>query len=213
MVRGDSSGQRSGFGCRAGIHQPACGFSDASALAGQGQNRLLSAAGSSCAEYLGRWAIHQEACRVIGKYRSEVRAERLLRMGIEAIRISDRDTISDAARHSNIVFDAVGGEVASGVLHRMRSDADFVAFGLLSGTPVTVHAESQARYHRFHLRDHLSSMDQEEMRKAYAEIWPWLAVAPPSAPKVFAAKEWREALSEAERPGGCKPVLDMTVLE
>ena len=173
---------------------------------------LLSAAGSSCAEYLGRWAIRQGARRVIGIYRSETRVDRLRRIGIEPISISDNDAISAAAKGAHIAFDALGGDIARHMLASMPKGACFVAYGLLTGQPVFVQAGTRATYHRFHLRDHLASLGPKGMRKAFAEIWPRLVAEPPEGAEILSARDWREALTAFEKPGGQKPVLEMTGL-
>lgn len=173
---------------------------------------LLTGAGSSCAEYLGSWAIRQGAKRVIGIYRSELRKERLLRVGINPISINDDAAISRVSAQADIVFDALGGEIATSVLAKMRAHTDFVAYGLLTGKPVMVGARARANYHRFHMRDHFAVLATHGMQAAFAEIWPLLSEAPPVSPKVFPAQEWREALYEVEKPGGRKPILDLTNL-
>ncbi|WP_242494031.1 zinc-dependent alcohol dehydrogenase family protein [Salipiger sp. IMCC34102] len=173
---------------------------------------LLSGAGSSCSEHLGRWAIRQRAKRVLGIYRSECRKDRLHRVGIEPIAASDLDAISNASVSADVAFDALGGDIARCVLERMRGETDFVAYGLLSGKPVMIGAEIRARYHRFHMRDHFSVLAGQGMQTAFAQIWPLLADAPPPPPRVFPAQEWREALSEVEKPGGQKPILDLSSL-
>jgi len=173
---------------------------------------LLSGAGSSCAEYLGRWAINQGAKRVMGVYRSDSRKDRLHHVGIEPISIRDLDAILKASTLADVAFDSLGGEIATCVLEQMRSDTDFVAYGLLTGKPVMVGAGIRTTYHRFHMREHFSVLAEQGMQAAFSEIWPMLAEAPPSDPKVFPARDWQKALDEAERPGGQKPILDMSGL-
>ena len=178
----------------------------------RGKVVLLSGAGSSCAEHLGRWAIAQGATRVMGLYRSESRKDRLRQVGIEPISTQDLSTISKAAALADIAFDSVGGDIGTHVLGRMRGEANFVAYGLLTGKPVTIGAGLRARYHRFHMRDHFTVLARQGMQAAFSEIWPLLAVAPPSEPRVFPAQQWQLALAEAERPGGQKPILDLSSL-
>ncbi len=173
---------------------------------------LLSGAGSSCSEHLGRWAISQGARRVMGIYRSECRKDRLHRVGIEPIAASDFSAISNASVVADVAFDALGGDVATGILERMREETDFVAYGLLTGKPVLTRAGIRARYHRFHMRDHFPVLADQGMQSAFAQIWPLLEDAPPSPARVFPAQAWREALSEVERPGGQKTILDLTSL-
>ncbi|PJE27363.1 alcohol dehydrogenase [Pseudooceanicola marinus] len=173
---------------------------------------LLSGAGSSCAEHLGRWAIAHGATRVMGTYRSESRKGRLRQMGIEPISTQDLGTISKASALADIVFDSLGGDIGTHVLGGMRGEANFVAYGLLTGKPVTTGAGLRARYHRFHMRDHFTVLARQGMQAAFSEIWPLLAEAPPSEPRVFPAPQWQQALAEAERPGGQKPILDLSSL-
>ena len=173
---------------------------------------LLSGAGSSCAEHLGRWAIRQGAKRVLGIYRSECRKDRLHLMGIEPISTYDLSAVSNASALADIVFDALGGDVAKSVLELMRGETDFVAYGLLTGKPVMIGAGIRARYHRFHMRDHFSVLAGKGMQTAFSHIWPLLAETPPSPPRVFPAQEWRQALAGIEKPGGQKPILDLSSL-
>lgn len=170
---------------------------------------LLSAAGSSCAGHLAFWAIRQGAAQFIGIYRSETRLDHLRRSGIEPVSICDTAAIGDAAARAKTAFDALGGAVAGQILGGMRRDTEFVSYGLFTGNPVRVTAGFRAKHHRFHLRDHLPTATGCEMQNAFADIWPMLAERPPPAPKVFQARDWRQAVGEMERPGGRKPILDM----
>lgn len=178
----------------------------------RGKVVLLTAAGSNCAEYLGRWARKQGARRVFGIYRSGSRVERLVECGIEPISLLDHPAILTASAIADITFDALGGEIASAILGHMQADAMFVAYGLMTGEAVTNERRSGARYHRFHLRDHLPAATGSAMRNAFSEIWSILEETPPLAPAVFAARDWRQALAETEKPGGRKPVLDFSGL-
>ncbi|WOJ98159.1 zinc-dependent alcohol dehydrogenase family protein [Congregibacter brevis] len=178
----------------------------------KGKVILLTAAGSECAEYLGRWALRQGAARVLGIYRSECRVDRLAECGIEPISILDRHAIHDASVQANIAFDALGGEIGTAALGHMRHEAKFVSYGLLSNEPVAIGSEQSSGYHRFHLRDHLPSFLGPAMQNAFAGIWPRLAETGPLAPRVFGAQYWQEALEETTRPGGRKSVLDLAEL-
>lgn len=178
----------------------------------RGKVVLLSGAGSSCAEHLGRWAIAHGATRVMGVYRSESRKDRLRQVGIEPISIHDLGTISKASALADIAFDSLGGDIGTLVLGGMRGEANFVAYGLLTGKPVTTGAGVRARYHRFHMRDHFTVLAGLGMQAAFSDIWPLLEGAPPAEPRVFPAQQWQDALAEAERPGGQKPILDFSSL-
>ncbi|WP_237401300.1 zinc-dependent alcohol dehydrogenase family protein [Rhodovulum sulfidophilum] len=173
---------------------------------------LLSGAGSSCSEHLGRLAIAHGATRVMGIYRSESRKDRLRQVGIEPISIHDLGTISEASTLADIAFDSVGGDIGTHVLGQMRRETNFVAYGLLTGKPVLTGSALRASYHRFHMRDHFAVLAGQGMQAAFSEIWPVLAEAPPSEPRVFPAQQWQQALAEAERPGGQKPILDLSTL-
>lgn len=174
---------------------------------------LLTGAGSDCAQYLGRWALSQGATGVFGVYRSETRVEQLDACEIEPISILDRHAIRNASEQADIVFDAIGGEMASAILGQLSHDATFVAYGLMSGEPVAIKAEQSAQYHRFHLRDHLPSPLSHAMQNAFAELWPRLKETLPLAPRVFDAQDWREALKETTRHCGRKIVLDFAKLK
>ena len=173
---------------------------------------LLSGAGSSCADYLGGWTIRRGARRVIGIYRSENRMRRLRALGIEPVSMHDAAGISAAAVQADVTFDALGGDIANGILGLMPEGTSFVAYGLLTGKSVVISEATKAAYHRFHMRDYLASVAVKGMSDAFADIWPMLAEAAPAEPTVYPARNWRDALAEVRKPGARKPILDISSL-
>ena len=173
---------------------------------------LLTGAGSSCANYLGNWAKRQGAERVVGIYRSECRAKQMRALGIEPVAMQAGAKILEVAKQADVTFDALGGDIASKILAMMREGTSFVAYGLLSGKPVTVTEKTTATYSRFHMRDHLRSFGRLGALEAFETIWPLLLKSPPPEPAVLPARSWREALAEVVKPGAQKQVLDISSL-
>jgi len=173
----------------------------------KGKSVLLSGAGSSCAEYLGQWALENGATEVAGIYRSESRVDRLRALGITPVVMNDIEAVRRAADRSEVTFDSLGGPVASVVLEAMREGSDFVGYGLLSGQSVVTPPLLRARYHRFHMRDSIADMSVRTWQSQFTRLWPKLARVQMPSVELFALENWREALALTERSGGDKPVL------
>lgn len=172
-----------------------------------GKTILLSGAGSSCAEMLARWAQQQGARKVMGIYRSGIRAGRLLANGVEPISQDDALAVERAAREADITFDALGGNVGSTVLASMRATTVFVGYGLLSGQGLKNSGQVRASYHRFHLRDTLACMTSTEWQSRFAALWPMLANFDLPSPEIFSISDWRSAINKASTPGSNKCML------
>ncbi|TDH35027.1 alcohol dehydrogenase [Pseudohoeflea suaedae] len=175
-----------------------------------GRHVLLTGAGSSCASYIGRWALEMGAASVKGVYRSESRIEGLKVLGIEPIHLSDQSRIEAVAKAADVTFDALGGSVATRILAQMGAGATFIGYGLLSGQPVLAPAGMKAQFKRFHLRDHLAALSADEWQSGFAELWPRLRHADLPDVRIYPLSEWRSAIAEAGRPGGPKPLIDFT---
>lgn len=175
----------------------------------QGKTVLLTAASSSCAGLLAQWAYLQGVKEVLGSYRSESGLVVLQQSGITPVSAIDLPALRNAARNADVVFDAVGGRLATYLLQNLKPGADFVSYGLLSGEPyaykdVAVHPQ------RFHLRDTLAITDSQEWQQWFVELWEMLAKSLLPEVKVFALENWREALREFAIAGRhFKPVLAM----
>ncbi|MBK5949868.1 alcohol dehydrogenase [Rhodobium orientis] len=176
----------------------------------RGRTVLLSGAGSSCADYLGHWALRQGAESVIGIYRSKSRVPRMRALGIVPVSMDDGPRVAEAAGKADVTFDALGGPVASRILGLMPNGSTFVGYGLLTREPVLPPDEPQASFCRFHMRDHLVSAASGGMADAFAGIWPLLAGMELPQARIFPARQWRQAIAEAGRPGAQKPILDFS---
>ncbi|ARC89733.1 zinc-dependent alcohol dehydrogenase family protein [Rhodovulum sp. MB263] len=172
-----------------------------------GRRVLLSGAGSHCADLLGQWALGQGAAVVTGVHRSPSRAARLRTLGIDPVPAAEEAQVLDHARRADIVFDALGGLLASRILDVLPEGAHFVGYGLLTGRPVRPASPPRARFERFHLRDCLASMSAADWRAAFEGLWPGLATADLPGIRPFALTDWRQALDAAGRPGAEKPML------
>ncbi|MAY60624.1 MAG: alcohol dehydrogenase [Rhizobiales bacterium] len=176
----------------------------------KGRTVLLSGAGSSCADYLGFWALRQGAERVIGLHRSENRIARLKALGIEPVPLTDQVRIDRAARQADVTFDAIGGPVASRILGMMGEGASFVGYGLLSGEPVVAPPDLRAAFKRFHLRDHLAHLPDRDWAASFDDLWPLLRTMTLPEVHIHRFTEWRRALAEVGKRGARKPILDFS---
>ncbi|OAT19371.1 putative oxidoreductase [Buttiauxella noackiae ATCC 51607] len=175
----------------------------------RGKRVLLTAANSSCAALLAQWATIQGATEVVGVCRSEDQKPMLLQSGIRPLITDDHEGLRIIAQQADVVFDAVGGSLATLLLSHLQADADYVSYGLLSGEPYQ--AKSYAsRPQRFHLRDTLAVTDSNEWQQWFVELWPLLASSQLPEVQLFALEEWRDALREFAVSGRrYKPVLAM----
>jgi NADPH:quinone reductase-like Zn-dependent oxidoreductase len=178
----------------------------------KGKRVLLSGAGSNCADYLGEWAYHHGAREVAGIYRSEGRVARLEQLGIKPVSIRDASKISDVARESKLVFDSLGGPVASNILQLMAPGGMFIGYGLLTGEAIQLDTKPRAHYRRFHLRDNLVRMSAEAWQHKFSHIWRLLSQADMSNYQVFPSQEWRQAIERALCPSSQKVLLDFADL-
>lgn len=176
----------------------------------RGKRVLLTGAGSNCAEYLGTWAYQHGAREVIGVYRSESRAARLEQLGIRPLSLQDTSQITHVARVSDVVFDALGGPVASNILQSMAPGAMFIAYGLLTGQAVQLDGKPRAHYRRFHLRDGLARMPADTWQQQFLAIWKLLSQLEMPNYRVFAWKDWQRAVEAVLQPQSQKSLLDFT---
>ncbi|MDP1599317.1 zinc-dependent alcohol dehydrogenase family protein [Phenylobacterium sp.] len=166
---------------------------------------LVTAAGSSCANLLGQWALGAGASEVIGIYRSPQHHEWLLRLGVTPVAMSG--DVEAAASRVDVAFDAVGGTLATRILAAMAPAGDFVSYGLLSGQGFARSAHGPPPQ-RFHLRDRLEDVSLAVWRGWFDDLWPLLGQAWLPEARYFALAEWREALALFETSGRqVKPML------
>jgi len=172
-----------------------------------GRRVVLSGAGSLCSDLLGYWAKQLGALEVVGIYRSENRVTRLRALGTKPVPGTDKGAILHYARDADVVFDSLGGPLASLILEAMQEGARFVGYGLLTGRIVRPQRTPKAHYERFHLRDALYGVSADTWKKSFAEIWPLLAEFSFPKPRFFALERWRQAIDCFEKPGEPKPIL------
>lgn len=173
----------------------------------RGKTVLLTAANSSCAALLAQWACLQGAQNIWGVCRSKEQTAVLHEQGIKPVLIDDVNVLNMAAQQADVVFDAVGGELATRLLTNLNAEADFVSYGLLSGQPFDSRG-ARAKPQRFHLRDTLAVTDSHVWQQWFVELWPLLAKSQLPEVTLFGLAQWREALREFAVAGRrCKPVL------
>ncbi len=115
---------------------------------------LTAAAASSCASLLGQWALAMGARSVSGIIRSPQHRARLEQAGIYPILDADRALVEKVSQHSDLVFDAVGGELGNTLLSVLPASSTPVSYGLLSGRPL-IQTRASAAVRKFHLREAL----------------------------------------------------------
>jgi NADPH:quinone reductase-like Zn-dependent oxidoreductase len=172
-----------------------------------GRTVLLTAASSTCAGLLAEWCLAAGARSVIGIHRSPQSLKALPASGMTLIQADDLSAITAFAKTSDLVFDAVGGGLATQVLANLPPGATVVSYGLLSGElPVFVSGAPVPQ--RFHIRDHLEGVTPRLWQDWFAEIWPLLRAAHLPPVTRFPVADWRQALAHFHTPGRrSKPVL------
>lgn len=173
-----------------------------------GKHILLTGAGSSCASFLGQWALGQGAASVTGVYRSPGRVAGLNKAGIAPVSLSDSDAIKAMAERADLTFDALGGPVASSIVETMKPGSHFIGYGLLTGLPLSPKKRPLTTYHRFHLRDPLAQMTPEVWQQQFDALWPLLRKTGFPDVQLFPLSDWHQAIEHAMRPDALKPVLD-----
>jgi NADPH:quinone reductase-like Zn-dependent oxidoreductase len=173
-----------------------------------GKNILVTAAGSSCANLIIQWAIAAGAKSVCGIHRSLSRLPVIRELGAHPVSIEDTAAINDAAAQCDLVFDAVGGDLARTLLSAMPENSRLISYGLLSGQLFALPENAKAGISRFHLRDRLATVSPRKWQGWFDRVWPLLT--PSNLPPVhgFDLADWQAALDLFERPGRAeKPVL------
>lgn len=171
-----------------------------------GKQILVTAAGSACAQLLVQWAQRAGARKVVGIHRSPTHRTSIVRLGAQAVSMDDTAEVNAAAHSADLVFDAVGGSLAETLLSRMRPDAEFISYGLLSGETFAVPGAVFPQ--RFHIRDHLGAVSQKAWQQWFEDLWPMLRSAVLVPVSRFHLEDWRSALALFEASGRrVKPVL------
>ncbi|AJZ89484.1 Trans-2-enoyl-CoA reductase [Beauveria bassiana D1-5] len=172
-----------------------------------GKSVLVTAAGSTCAGLLAQWAKQQGAKEVYGVYRSAQHLPALLQSGIIPLSGDDRGGIAEAAGKVDVVYDAVGGELATLMLDHLNHYAALISYGLLSGKAFSPRGKNVTAQ-RFHLRDTLAVTPVEEWQGWFISLWERLLQTQQPAVAVYALEDWRQALALFREPGRQrKPLL------
>ncbi|HBR5627810.1 TPA: zinc-dependent alcohol dehydrogenase family protein [Klebsiella pneumoniae] len=147
---------------------------------------------------------------VSGIIRSPQHRARLEQVGIYPILDTDRALMEKVSQHSDLVFDAVGGELANTLLSVLPGSSTLISYGLLSGRPLT-QTRGSATVRKFHLREALPTLSVAAWRAAFDEIWQRLPTTSQPPAQRIALNDWREAIAAAGQPGrGGKILLDFT---
>ncbi|WP_420256630.1 zinc-dependent alcohol dehydrogenase family protein [Klebsiella pneumoniae] len=147
---------------------------------------------------------------VSGIIRSPQHRARLEQAGIYPILDTDRALMEKVSQHSDLVFDAVGGELANTLLSVLPGSSTLISYGLLSGRPLT-QTRGSATVRKFHLREALPTLSVAAWRAAFDEIWQRLPTTSQPPAQRIALNDWRAAIAAAGQPGrGGKILLDFT---
>ena len=172
-----------------------------------GKRLLITAAGSSCANLLVQWALAGGAREIAGIYRSGEHRLSLFRQNIHPIPLDNAVEVLARSKNSDLVFDAVGGPLASAIQHAMRKDGEFVSYGLLSGQMIEV-CPGGPSPQRFHIRDQLEALTPATWQSWFREIWSLLRTSAITDTTSFPLSDWRNALDFFQKPGrSSKPLL------
>jgi len=174
-----------------------------------GKRVLITAGGSACALLLAQWARHMGAIAITVVHRAPQHRARLQKMGIAALMETQRDEIAAAAQQCDRVFDAVGGEIGQLIWQSLPAEAQFVAYGVLSGKPVQVNA-SRPALHWFHIRHTLEDLAHQDWQHLFIQLWPLLRASDCGEVALFPLANWREAIHCYHQSGrDRKPLLQL----
>ncbi|ORM62082.1 alcohol dehydrogenase [Pantoea rodasii] len=172
-----------------------------------GKNVMVTAGGSACALLLAQWARLRGARRVVVVYRASAHADRLRALNLTALQETAREAIAAVCAQTDIVFDAVGGETGQRIWQALPEHAQCVAYGVLSGTPISVNAARPA-LHWFHVRHTLGNIGAAQWQQLFSELWPLLRSSECGEVEIFSLDEWREAIACYHQSGRAhKPML------
>ncbi|NIG77675.1 zinc-dependent alcohol dehydrogenase family protein [Cedecea neteri] len=172
-----------------------------------GKRVLVTAAGSTCAGLLAQWAKRQGATEVYGVYRSAQHLPALLKSGVIPLNMDDGRGIAEAAGRVDVVYDAVGGELATLMLDHLNPNGALISYGLLSGKAFSPRGK-YITAQRFHLRDTLAVTPVEEWQGWFESLWELLIKTQQPDVAVYSLEEWRQALELFREPGRQrKPLL------
>lgn len=171
---------------------------------------LLTAGGSACALLLAQWALRLGARSVTAIYRAPEHAARLQRLGIRALQQDQHAEIRQIAAGTDLVFDATGGATGQQIWQSLPVEAQFIAYGVLTGQPVRVNTALPA-LHWFHVRHYLDALTPEAWQQLFAELWPLLRGSDCGEVAVFPFDQWREAIHFYHQSGRSqKPLLQFS---
>lgn len=175
-----------------------------------GKRVLITAGGSACALLLAQWARQMGASSITAIHRAPQHGARLQQLGIAALDETQRAEIAAAAQQCDRVFDAVGGEIGQLIWQALSVDAEFIAYGVLSGKPVRVNAPRPA-LHWFHVRHTLEDLAHQDWQTLFREIWPLLRASECAEVEIFPLAHWRDAIQCYHQSGReRKPLLQIS---
>ncbi|QEM84007.2 zinc-dependent alcohol dehydrogenase family protein [Halomonas binhaiensis] len=178
-----------------------------------GRSVMVTAAGSTCAGLLAQWALSLGATHVVGIYRSPRHIPDLQKHGIIPVNACHLAEVASWARAVDLVFDAVGGNLATILLGSMPKHAHLISYGLLSGMPFS-HPMHGPSVTRFHIRDQFDGLQPSTWQAWFQEIWSLLRGSCLPEVERIPLENWHEALTLFQQSGRrFKPVLSFQYSE
>lgn len=175
-----------------------------------GKRVLITAGGSACALLLAQWARLMGASSIVAVHRAPQHGARWQQLGIAALAETQPTEIVAAAQQCDLVFDAVGGEIGQLIWQALSVDAEFIAYGVLSGKPVRVSGARPA-LHWFHVRHTLEDLAHQDWQLLFSELWPLLRDSKCGGVEIFPLANWRDAIQCYHQSGrDSKPLLQIS---
>jgi NADPH:quinone reductase-like Zn-dependent oxidoreductase len=165
-----------------------------------GKNIVITGAGSACSRLLIQWAMECGARHISAIYRTAGRRKILAQAGAEAVSCYHSEKILQAASRADIIYDAVGGDLASMMLSRAPQSAQFISYGLLSGKMFSLSGSGPV-VQRFHVRDVLENITDVEWQQLFIQLWSRLRQTELPPVRLFDMAEWQQALVLFRQPG------------
>ena len=183
----------------------------------EGEWLVQSAANSAVGGYIIQLA-KQRGIKTINVVRREGLADDLMSKGADVVLIDGPDLAEQIASatdnaHVSLAIDAVGGETFTRLADSLGYGGTVVAYGVLSGKPVTLNPAiaifNDIRIRGFWLSKWFESAEMEEKQAAFGQIIPLIASGALKAniDSRFSVDEIKQAVSRAAQGGRNGKVL------
>ena len=165
----------------------------------KGKTIALTAAGSSCARLLAQWAHRQGVQKIYGLCDSSAHHRDLESMGVEPLASNNANT-NVALGRSDIIFDAVGGELIEHQVNSAGLEGTLVSYGALSGLQISA-SNPDRLIERFHIRDYFDAINPAQWQRWFTDLWSLLRTSTNQPMHSFEFADWKAALKAFETRG------------